>query len=259
MSAGWEKLTSWKMTNGFKRLEAEKKRRELSYFTPERLLSHRFRLPETGGEIRKGIRELYTTQHQLYPEFIGVGFIGSQIKGYAKPESDWDLVLLFDEEKTPNGNTEDPITLVNDAFNKFAENNNIVFGKDYSYQGTKSCTYNKSRLGKDLTSLAANIENPKYEQMSDCIINEYQFLFLPYMGEVKEIRRIRKEFFDTLLEKCENNIEKADKVWKAVLEHVFGIENIRTIKSRKKIPEHPRYKLYPQDYQSARKYFVGEK
>jgi hypothetical protein len=170
------------MNKGFEKVENEKITRELGHFTQEKLLGHRFRLVKEGKDVRDAIRELFTEQHRLYPEFIGVGFLGSQIKGYAKPDSDWDLNLLFDEGKKQYSDISDSLTPVNRAFEEFSDKKNIVFGKDYSYPEVKFSVYDGARLSRDMSDLSKNLTDKRDDDLRTIILDGYVRLFLPYIG-----------------------------------------------------------------------------
>ncbi len=184
------------MNQAFKKIEEKKRQAELSKYTQKGLLTHRFRLQPEGRETRGLLRAYFEQEHERYPEFIGIGFKGSQVKGYATKDSDWDLVLLFDEEKKQYSDISDSLTLVNRSIEDFAEKNNIEFGTGYSYNEVGFCIYERHRVPRDMKDLAENIQDKNYRQMADAIISQYQELFLPYMGDIKAIRAIRREVFD---------------------------------------------------------------
>jgi hypothetical protein len=74
----------------------------------DRLERHRFTLsddPELRGKLRQ-LREVFHDLKEKYPKLIDIGLYGSQIKGYATPESDFEG-LIFVELDKPGGDEHD--------------------------------------------------------------------------------------------------------------------------------------------------------
>jgi predicted nucleotidyltransferase len=102
----------------------EKAQRELTALRNPNLglNAHRFRLDhEAHRNSLKELKAFHTQESKKFPEFLGIGFFGSQVKGYATEGSDWDLVLLFDENRSTYSDIGDSLTAVNRELPRISE------------------------------------------------------------------------------------------------------------------------------------------
>ncbi len=236
----------------------EKTQRELTALGDPNLglNTHRFRLgSEASREFLTELRAFYTRESKVFPEFLGIGFFGSQVKGYASEGSDWDLVLLFDEDKSTYSDIGDSLTVINREVSKISERSiNPIF-----------CVNSEQRMRLFLSILKRLVLDFKSTSLSDEdnrtmneLIENLAFLYLPYIGNLSEIHRFRSIFF-----KCLDDLpvddESKEKIWRLISSKLFVIENQRTIPAYSDIQDHPRWGLYHHLLQEAKKYYLKEK